>query len=154
EELLPGTGDDIWRRMFEAARKFSVEVAYPGHPFPHFDDESVCPLCQQDLNKAGERLKRFETFLQQDTAQVAEEAKRSLEEAVNALRGHGLGFEPDGAMTAELAALDATLPDLVMGFQISVETRRQTILGCAKTHDWSGLRPLEGDPRPQLRQHA
>jgi hypothetical protein len=27
EDLLSGTGDDVWRRMFEAARKFSVEVA-------------------------------------------------------------------------------------------------------------------------------
>ena len=33
EALLPGTGEGIWKALFEAARQFSVEVAYPGCPF-------------------------------------------------------------------------------------------------------------------------
>ncbi len=34
EELLPGTGDQVWKLLFEAARRYSTEAAYPGEAFP------------------------------------------------------------------------------------------------------------------------
>ena len=43
DKLLPGTGGDAWRELFEAARKFAV-VAHPDKEFPNFGAESACPL--------------------------------------------------------------------------------------------------------------
>jgi energy-coupling factor transporter ATP-binding protein EcfA2 len=46
EELLPGTGDQAWKLLFEAARRYSTEAAYPGEGFPPSAEGKVCPLCR------------------------------------------------------------------------------------------------------------
>ena len=45
ENLLPGTGEPIWKALFNAARRFSTECAYQGIEFPHVNEGAVCPLC-------------------------------------------------------------------------------------------------------------
>ena len=64
ETVLPGTGEEAWKVMFNAARKFSEEQAYPEHAFPHVTDDALCPLCQQQLESDGaSRLQRFDAYL-------------------------------------------------------------------------------------------
>ena len=56
--LLPGSGSDLWRAMWEAARHFSTAEVYPDKQFPVTD--AKCLLCQQALrNGAPERLQQF-----------------------------------------------------------------------------------------------
>ncbi len=63
-ELLPGTGSEVWRALWETARRFSTTEAYPARDFPVTDDHAKCLLCQQDLRDASpERLQRFEEFI-------------------------------------------------------------------------------------------
>ena len=62
--LLQGTGADAWTALWESARRFSQEQAYPGKPFPVVGDGAQCILCQQDLDHAAaHRLKQFEDFV-------------------------------------------------------------------------------------------
>lgn len=62
--LLQGTGTDAWTALWESARRFSQEQAYPTKPFPVVGDGAQCVLCQQDLNHAAaHRLKQFEDFV-------------------------------------------------------------------------------------------
>jgi len=62
--LLTGTGSETWNRMWEAARRFSEDSAYPNQPFPVTDEDARCVLCQQDLDEnAVLRLKQFEGFV-------------------------------------------------------------------------------------------
>jgi hypothetical protein len=61
--MLAGTGSDAWTRLWEAARRFSQESAYPNQPFPVVEDGAYCVLCQQDMDHAAtHRLKQFEAF--------------------------------------------------------------------------------------------
>ena len=84
--LLPGTGFQFWSSLWESARKFSEEVAYPQVPFPFVEDEARCVLCQQDLDHAaGCRLKMFQAF-------VVSAAERELKEARDALDERGRTF--------------------------------------------------------------
>lgn len=46
--LLPGTGGEAWKGLFEAARAFAVE-SHPHQHFPNLGPEADCPLCQQPL---------------------------------------------------------------------------------------------------------
>jgi len=63
-DMLAGTGSEPWSALWEAARRFSQEHAYPGQAFPVVDDGAHCVLCQQDLDHAtGHRLTRFEAFV-------------------------------------------------------------------------------------------
>ena len=62
--MLDGTGSEPWTSLWEAARYFSDEIAYPGQAFPVITDDAHCVLCQQNLDHdARDRLRRFEAFV-------------------------------------------------------------------------------------------
>jgi energy-coupling factor transporter ATP-binding protein EcfA2 len=84
-EPLPGVGAEAWRALWEAARRYSVEQAYPGKEFPVTEAHSRCVLCQQTLDAdAADRLRRFEAFVKDDTKRCEEETKATYDNAVAA----------------------------------------------------------------------
>ena len=60
-DLLPGTGEETWRKMWDAAREFS-HVAYPGDRFPVVSETARCPLCQQPVE--ADAAAHFQHFTQ------------------------------------------------------------------------------------------
>ncbi|KPD23331.1 AAA family ATPase [Idiomarina zobellii] len=76
--ILPGTGSETWSGLWEAARHFSDEHAYPSQSYPFVDEGAHCVLCQQriDSDSSG-RLKQFEEFV----ASTAERELRTLRES-------------------------------------------------------------------------
>jgi hypothetical protein len=86
DSKLSGTGEPLWRVMWEAARQYSVKVAYPSHDFPHSTDDGFCPLCQQSLDgRAQQRLSRFESFVRGEVEKNAREAEDSYRQALATL---------------------------------------------------------------------
>lgn len=77
ENLLPGTGGEAWRELFDAARKFALE-AHPDKQFPDLGADAACPLCQQPLAAGAERLLRFEAFIQAEAEKTAQERRQAL----------------------------------------------------------------------------
>lgn len=87
-EPLPHVGSEVWQTLWESARAFSVNEAYPDHDFPVTHPGSVCVLCQQSLTpEASDRLRRFEHFVQDDSQQRAEVALSTYEEALEDFDG-------------------------------------------------------------------
>ncbi|MEE8186722.1 MAG: AAA family ATPase [Nitrososphaerales archaeon] len=82
-DLLDGTGSDLWRALWEAARHFSSESAYPDRDFPVIEgDDARCVLCQQDLDKeASNRFQKFQEF-------IGSTVQSDLDEAAAAYREH------------------------------------------------------------------
>lgn len=86
DEPLPAVGSDTWRVLWEAARGYSDEAAYPEQAFPFIGDEARCVLCLQELTpEASGRLRRFEDFVQGRTRQDEIEARQAFEEYESAL---------------------------------------------------------------------
>jgi len=55
--VLPGIGTETWMAMWQAAREYSVSIAYPSEKFPKTDHDSRCLLCHQRLGEeAKQRL--------------------------------------------------------------------------------------------------
>ncbi len=62
--VLPGVGTETWRRLWEAARQYSLEVAYPNTQYPCVAQDAHCVLCHQPLSAdARARLTRFEAHI-------------------------------------------------------------------------------------------
>ena len=62
--------------MWEAARRFSADEAYPESDFPVTDEDAKCLLCQQELRGASpDRLKRFEEFISSTLQQQLDQAR-------------------------------------------------------------------------------
>lgn len=80
-EPLPMVGSEVWKALWESARKFSTEEAYAGAPFPHTNIGAVCVLCQQTLSsEATQRLARFEQFVKENAQKLAEAARGAVQQ--------------------------------------------------------------------------
>ena len=88
EAPLPGVGSDAWRFLWEAARTYSDEVAYPGRIFPAPVEDERCVLCQQPLEEdARGRQRAFETFVKGAAQKAVADAAGELEEYRRNLTG-------------------------------------------------------------------
>jgi energy-coupling factor transporter ATP-binding protein EcfA2 len=152
EQLLPGTGDQAWKILFEAARRYSNEVAYVGKEFPLSADGKVCPLCQEELHESGtERLKRFDEYIKNDVATTADSARKKVETAKSKIEAADLQVVPEEALKDELKALDASILQVVEDFQESVESRRTSMLCCLESSKWEEIPGLSESPRARVR---
>ena len=77
DDALPEIGGQVWKRMWLAAKEYSLEVAYPENPFPNTGDGAKCVLCQQDLedDNAKERMKAFEKHVSGGLEKTAKQEK-------------------------------------------------------------------------------
>jgi AAA domain len=100
DQPQPGTGSEVWREMWEAARRF-VEAGEGS--FPDENADATCPLCQQDLEAAArERMARFEAFVSGNLREQVRLVDAALTEHLEALPDLG-----ELAHTAEVAVAAA-----------------------------------------------
>tara|TARA_B110000879_G_scaffold51926_1_gene73771 strand:+ start:1312 stop:3930 length:2619 start_codon:yes stop_codon:yes gene_type:complete len=152
EELLPGTGAQAWKLLFEAARRYSGEVAFPGEDFPQFTKGKVCPLCQESLPDSGvNRLNRFDEYIQNDVAKTADTARKKLELAKGNIEGTDLQVSADEALGDELEAMDGTINQVITDFQVSIDARRELMLQCLETSKWLEIPALNSLARARVR---
>ncbi|MCK4618447.1 MAG: AAA family ATPase [Desulfobacterales bacterium] len=146
EILLAGTGGQVWKELFNAARKFSTEVAYPEYRFPHIVDSSVCPLCQQPLRKAGKRLKRFEEYIRNDVAKNATQQRQKVGTEKKKIEIANLSIGLDKSIVEELKNIDEVLANSIISFQKGIDARRSWMLEALKSHDWDTVPTLGENP--------
>ena len=85
-EPLPGAGEKVWQNLYNAARDYSTQVAYPGKEFPVTEEGSLCVLCMQKLEiDARARMLRFKDFMEKATKKDVDNAVAALEEVVRDL---------------------------------------------------------------------
>lgn len=120
-EPLPRIGSEVWQALWESARAYSVEAAYPDWGFPVTAPGSVCVLCQQDLSpQAAERLNRFEAFVRDNSQQRADGARAAYDTAVTA-------FAESGLSLVELTDIVATIRDDLRQDALATEVRRASL---------------------------
>jgi len=141
-DLLPGAGDEPWRQLLAAAREYSVNLAYPGHPFPHVDG-AKCVLCQQALDdSAAERLRHFELFVEQEAQKRANAAKRDAEVAFDAFsRADPASLVTDHTLFDEIEAVSGGLKGRLIGASAAMFERRRYLLAAAEARDFNGALP-------------
>jgi energy-coupling factor transporter ATP-binding protein EcfA2 len=126
--MLAGTGSETWTALWEAARRFSQEIAYPGQTFPVVEDGAHCVLCQQDLAvAASHRLKQFEEFVVSST----EKELRQLRETFAQLRRTFIDIETDEAVDdvlKEIRIEHEALADGITAALAANENRRQAVV--------------------------
>jgi energy-coupling factor transporter ATP-binding protein EcfA2 len=140
--------------MFDAAHRFSTEVAYHGQHFPHVEPGAHCVLCQQPIDNAAERMKRFADFVQSDSTKVAAAKREQLGAAARKIETARLVFDVDPALSAELNGIEDGLCDAVGNFETAIATRRTWMLETLISHTWNDVPALDSDPRDRLRSVA
>jgi hypothetical protein len=139
-DLLPGTGEVAWQKMWDAGSAFSA-VAYPGSAFPVVTERARCPFCQQEIGEgAGERLRHFAEFVSSNAqARVREEEKVQADLLLEVTQLTVARPEVDLALT-ELAEDNAVLAQVVRDFlqeaeRIQKEVQKTTKRGALPATD-------------------
>lgn len=140
-EPLPGTGTNVWKEMFEAARKYSEQLAYPGQPFPVTTTDSRCVLCLQELDTNTQvRLKRFQEFVQAETAQSAQKKRGAFERALKKVSD--LDLSPDSQypeLLAEVKELSPEVADSLQRFWLASSAKKAALEKACKDENWDGI---------------
>jgi energy-coupling factor transporter ATP-binding protein EcfA2 len=153
EDLLPGTGGEAWRELFDAARKFVVE-SHPDRSFPDLGEGSPCPLCQQPLAGGAKRLLRFEGFIQQDAEKNAQSRRLALHAQYKAFGALTLSLGLDDVTYGEIEAIDKALADGARSFEAALGQRQKLIENAIVENDWAGTDVEIPSPASRLKALA
>lgn len=86
ETSFDGFGNETWKAMWQAARKYSEDKAYPGSEYPVVVQGAKCVLCEQELDEAAkQRLVKFESYVAGELESSATAAELALQNALNSL---------------------------------------------------------------------
>lgn len=128
-EPLAGVGGEVWRALWDSARSYSTEVAYPGQPFPPSAGDAHCMLCQQPLgDEARARMTRFEDFIRKDTERLAGVAERAALTARQAVAAGTIGTRAVRASLDELGIQNPALQEQTRRFIAAARLRRHVLL--------------------------
>lgn len=151
DNLLPGTGGESWRELFDAARKFALE-SHPDHKFPDLGEGSPCPLCQQPLAEGAKRLLRFEEFIQQEAEKNVQARRFALHGEYKPFAAHVLTLGLDEVTYGEIEAIDKALAADARAFETALTIRHEVIKKAIIEHKWDGTDAEI--PSPDLRLKA
>ncbi|WP_116135958.1 AAA family ATPase [Trinickia diaoshuihuensis] len=144
-EMLSGTGSEPWRQLLSAARDFSMQLAYPDHPFPHVDG-AQCVLCQQRLDgAAAERLRQFERFVEQEAQKQANKARQTAAAAFKAMgRVDPSLLVTDKPLLDEIEANGTGLRDRLIGASGGLVERKRSLLAAEVAREFKiELAPID-----------
>lgn len=154
ENLLPGTGGEAWRELFETARRFAIE-AYPQKTFPDLGGDSQCLLCQQPLGEEGAgRLLRFEEFVQQEAEKAAKISKKDLSREYDIFAGQNVSLGADEELYAELEALNKELALDTRRFGVALASRHAVMKAVVKSREWDKVKDVPASPAAGLQAVA
>jgi len=127
--LLAGTGSESWKALWDAARRFSQEQAYPGKAFPVLESGATCVLCQQDLDQAaGHRLRQFEEFIASTTERELRETRETFARLRRAYTELKTMPESVSETIKEIRIEHADLADRIDTALATNENRREAIV--------------------------
>lgn len=153
ENLLPGTGGEVWRELFDAARRFSVE-SQPDKVFPNLGAAAPCPLCQQPLAEGAERMLRFEAFIQQEAEKTSQARRLALFAEYKPFIAHSLTLNLDDVTHGEIEVLEPQLAADTKAFEALLFVRQEAIKAAVLSHQWDGIDQALINPAARLQALA
>ena len=131
---LPNTGSDLWRRLWEAARDFSVGHAYPMKHFPVTSGDARCVLCQQLLEpETQQRLTNFERYAHSTIQEELERRMSQFQANREALRSLVLDDPAIVAAVDDLAVEEEALSESLRQGLADADERRSRALSALDT---------------------
>jgi energy-coupling factor transporter ATP-binding protein EcfA2 len=149
KELVKGVGTDAWYELWNAAKKFSEEEAYPGEEFPKIDGR--CVLCFQELKgETPQRFKEFKQFVQKDTASKKKDAEKAFSALKLKLSEFEISKDTDTTLFAELETDNQDLSAEIQVFFFLANGRKETISNACNNNKWESVSDLPESPPKTL----
>ncbi|MBF0414411.1 MAG: AAA family ATPase [Magnetococcales bacterium] len=125
---LEGIGSDVWKALWEAARKYSVSAAYKNVDYPNVSDGARCVLCHQILTpEARDRLISFEDFVKGEMQKAATEAAKEYETVSQTIEA--LPTSDALKTRIDAAGISPEIASQVTGFFAQLQARKDLLPG-------------------------
>ena len=152
--LLPGTGEEAWRRMWDAAHDFSG-VGYPAGTFPVTAEGARCLLCQQPIGpEAADRFAHFAELVSSTAQADVRQAEAAYHEALGKVTSATVSRSDVTLALDEIGADDAALAQRVRDFAGKAAPVRDGIIAAAKAAKSFATNGVETTPEGELRTLA
>lgn len=142
--FLTGTGSDLWKKLWEAAREYSVAGPYPAQGFPPTSADARCVLCQQDLDSAArDRFAKFDAFCKDKSQEISAEAERTLSSTTTKYRLNCADLKPEfETIEADLSVLTTAQLAAIAEFVITSDGRLHQVRQNLESRQWSTMADL------------
>lgn len=148
--LLPGTGGEAWKDLFEKARTFVAE-SHIGHELQGLGPEAQCPLCQNHLGEAGsKKLAAFDAFVHQEAEKVAKASRAAAVVAYRAIEQSNLDLVLSEQLKTQLVAIRLELPELCIQMQQELTARQKASLKASADDQWVSIPEMTVNPTEEL----
>lgn len=125
---LPGVGQRPWTDLWEAATRYSEEVAYPSRAYPVLSADAVCVLCQQPYREDSvHRMQAIADMMHGESQRQVDTAMRELRAVTGAISLHDFA-SPSRVVVAELGVTDANLAREIREFLVAARCRKRQLL--------------------------
>lgn len=128
---LDGVGSDSWKLLWEQARNYSEQLAYPSELFPYIGVGSNCLLCQQPLTpEAQGRLSSFESFVKDSLNKQA----KAAESHYNAILKEIKEVPSDSTLALYFSSIGITSDEekqSIIDFCATLNKRSESLYGAA-----------------------
>ena len=152
--LLPGTGEEAWRRMWEAAGEFSG-FAYPEKDFPVVSTKAKCLFCQQPLGAdAASRFRHFQELVSSTAQADVRSAEIAHGSRLETIRNAVVEREDLTLAIDEIQADDGTLAERAQTFLTEVRGTKEAIGRANSQQKPLPLEGVQGCPDADLRSAA
>jgi energy-coupling factor transporter ATP-binding protein EcfA2 len=152
---VPGVGGEAWQQLWEAARRYAEEDAYPGHVFPNLAPDARCVFCGQELDEeARSRFAAFRAFVEGEVNERAVTARRRFDESSAPFSSLVASEELDRPLLDELRSIDPDLTTRVETFLDAVRARGSAALAACENGRWVEIPPAIESPETSLDQAA
>lgn len=149
---LPGVGGQAWRALWESARRYSAEVAYPGRHFPACEPVDACVVCQQLMTpEAKKRVDSFEAYVRSDVEQQAGEAELAFANALKAFDKKTIRVQ--SAARRQLALGDRSLGNDILRYLATARYRRAVLRRTISQSEMPALVPMPENPVTRVQAH-
>jgi energy-coupling factor transporter ATP-binding protein EcfA2 len=148
---LTGTGSNLWRKLWEAARQYSTTEAYQSDEYPATSEAARCVLCQQDLAEdARLRFSRFDAFCKDKSQQLSADVERVLL-AISTRFNLNSALKPDiDKIEADIAVLTPMQIAQLSDFVSQADLRLQQVKLRLEEKEWTAPTDIPASPETIL----
>jgi hypothetical protein len=151
--VLVGTGTPLWRALWEAAREFSTETAYPQKSFPYTDGDARCVLCQRPFEndtEAATLAHCFEKFCQDDVQKAEKLARKKLTDTTKLFSGKSSLKSDFEKLATDISGLKPVELKLLNDFVVAADDRLASVKNAIEANKWSAPGDLTASPSSVL----
>lgn len=152
-EPLTGIGTNVWRKLWEHAREYSKNEAYPEKEFPYVIEDARCVLCQQELDlEAKKRLSNFEDFVRDRTQAEVDRLETEHKLEIEQLEKTGFILEDikDVINEIEIESLEGLASKITTSLDLLNKRKQSLLYSCSSNSDWDKIESLPSIPLVEI----